>query len=430
MGWGPVLRASAAAASKLPASLLPPRGAAALQRHGALFCPARLTSAAGTAAEGWSYEQVDAETGRTPLDKLYEERLQRIRVVFESPLPPLPRDGNVSPDFLVGFAHYEYRLRDQYRAVLARALDVPVAAVQLSVAWSGRFDVTRFNRVQKVCGVCVAPEHAPPTAELQERVRRVVRAVNERQSEPLLAAHLVQASEAIAEVEFAATERDAVVAERVHQWLRERVLRPHLVLVLYGTNNIARTESRGTPPPSGELDRQRAFIEEKWLKAFSHRRVVPHVLSLEQLTQLFQEAVRRGEVKGVALMQPHDAPGGAAGRTKEKEETAKNDPAATTTAAAATEVPVKLLSLEDAAAWQRLLRGAVLRRYDNRAVFPLLFLHGECAGGAEEMRYLLHNREALDAVLLHPNDVAFKKKFMNRFRSSHSRLRMAEEMSV
>ncbi|KAH8616914.1 hypothetical protein ERJ75_000430600 [Trypanosoma vivax] len=106
---------------------------------------------------GWCYEEVDPETGRTPLDILYEEHLQRIKAVFEHPLPPLPRDGTASPDFLVGFAHYDYRLRDQYRAVIARALDVSVSEVRLSVAWSGRFNVSQFNRVQKVCGVCVRP---------------------------------------------------------------------------------------------------------------------------------------------------------------------------------------------------------------------------------------------------------------------------------
>ncbi|RNF00182.1 hypothetical protein TraAM80_07763 [Trypanosoma rangeli] len=436
MAWRPVLRAPEAGVvpSRLLSSLFLLRRGSGTPYRGGLLCPTRFTSTTTTTTttEGWSYEQVDAATGRTPLDKLYEERLQRIQAVFESPIPPLPRDGNVSPDFLVGFAHYEYRLRDQYRAVLARALDVPVVAVRLSVAWGGRFDVTRFNRVQKVCGVCVAPEQAPSTAELQERMKRVVRAINERQSESLLSAHLVQASEAIPEVEFAAAERDAVVAERVHQWLREHVLRPHLVVVLHGANNDAKAVHYGAaPPPNGELERQRAFIE-KWLKAFSQRRIVPHILSLERLTQLFQEAVRQGVVKGVAMLQPQDDLGEAAVRTKERDAAAKFNPTTFTATSPAEEAEtfVKSLSVEDADACRRLLCRAVLRRYDNRAVFPLLFLHGECAGGAEEMRYLLHNREALDAVLLHPNDVAFKKKFMNRFRSSHSRLRMAEEMSV
>ncbi|EAN84504.1 hypothetical protein, conserved, partial [Trypanosoma cruzi] len=322
----------------------------------------------------------------------------------------------------------------QYRAVLARALDLPVAAVRLSVAWSGRFDVTRFNRVQKVCGVCVASGNTPHMAELQERIRRVVRAINERQSESFLASHLVQASGAIPEVEFAATERDAIVAERVHRWLCENILRPHLVVVVYGANNDARNGSNSNGvQKNGDLARQRAFIEEKWLKAFYHRRVVPHVLSFSRLKELFQDAVRRGEVEGVALLQPKSNPDEEARDAKKSlEAEAKSGPTASATAAPAEKsgTPVKLLALDDEAAWHTLLRSAVFRRCDNRVAFPLLFIHGDSVGGVEEMRYLLHNREALDAVLLHPNDVAFKKKFMSRFRSSHSRLRMAEEMSV
>ncbi|PWV13544.1 hypothetical protein C3747_42g20 [Trypanosoma cruzi] len=441
MAWRPALRAAAGGGattasfnSPSPISLLG-RGVAVQLCRLTLFCPQRFKSTSTTATTGgWSYEQVDTRTGRTPLDTLYEERLQRIRAVFESPLPPMPRDGNVSPDFLVGFAHYEYRLRDQYRAVLARALDLPVAAVRLSVAWSGRFDVARFNRVQKVCGVCVASGNTPHMAELKERIRRVVRAINERQSESFLASHLVQASGAITEVEFAATERDAIVAERVHRWLCEHILRPHLVVVVYGANNDARDgpNSNGVQK-NGEFARQRAFIEEKWLKAFYHRRVVPHVLSFSRLKELFQDAVRRGEVKGVALLQPKANPDEEARDAKKSlEAEAKSGPTASATAAPAEEsgTPVKLLALDDEAAWYTLLRSAVFRRCDNRVAFPLLFIHGDSVGGVEEMRYLLHNREALDAVLLHPNDVAFKKKFMSRFRSSHSRLHMAEEMSV
>ncbi|PWU93216.1 hypothetical protein C4B63_32g19 [Trypanosoma cruzi] len=441
MAWRPALRAAAGGGattasfnSPSPVSLLG-RGVAVQLCRLTLFCPQRFTSTSTTATTGgWSYEQVDTRTGRTPLDTLYEERLQRIRAVFESPLPPMPRDGNVSPDFLVGFAHYEYRLRDQYRAVLARALDLPVAAVRLSVAWSGRFDFTRFNRVQKVCGVCVASGNTPHMAELQERIRRVVHAINERQSESFLASHLVQASGVIPEVEFAATERDAIVAERVHRWLCEHILRPHLVVVVYGANNDARDgpNSNGVQK-NEELARQRAFIEEKWMKAFYHRRVVPHVLSFSRLKELFRDAVRRGEVEGVAHLQPKANPDEEAINAKKSlEAETKSGPTASATAAPAEEsgTPVNLLALDDEAAWHTLLRSAVFRRCDNRVAFPLLFIHGDSVGGVEEMRYLLHNREALDAVLLHPNDVAFKKKFMNRFRSSHSRLRMAEEMSV
>ncbi|ORC88775.1 uncharacterized protein TM35_000152060, partial [Trypanosoma theileri] len=386
-------------------------------------------------SEGWCYEHVDPTTGRTPLDELYEKQQERIQAVFENPLPPMPRDGNINPDFLVGFAHYQYRLRDQYRAVLARALNVPLSSLQLSVAWSGRFDVTRFNRVRKVCGVCITtnPTSSIPQGneterekkekekkeELQERIKRVVHAINERESETLLALHLVQASEAIPEVEFAAAERENVAAERIYKWMRESILKPHIVVVLYGPNNFNsnlnlnnnNNNLNKNKKMSEEMERQRRFIEEKWMKAFFHRRIIPRILSFADLTKLLHTAVEKGEVAGITIQKEVK---------EEKEKKEEKDKKTLERDEMRIEVP----PLTDTAVWEKLLRKAVFRRHEDRAVFPVLYVHGECAGGAEEMRYLLQNTPALDALLLHPNDVAFKKKFMSRLRASHSRLRM------
>ncbi|KAH9597333.1 hypothetical protein LSM04_009418 [Trypanosoma melophagium] len=383
--------------------------------------------------QGWSYEHVDPTTGRTPLDELYDKQQKRIQAVFENPLPPMPRDGNINPDFLVGFAHYQYRLRDQYRAVLAGALDVPLSSLQLSVAWSGRFDVTRFNRVRKVCGVCITANHTNMQSEkekekeeLQQRIKRVVRAINERESETLLALHLVQASEAIPEVEFAAAERETAAAERVYNWMREYIIKPHIVVVLYGAN---RKNSEATGMESKEMERQRIFIEEKWMKAFFHRRIIPRVLSFVDLTKLLHNAVQKGEVEGIIVEKKEPVETSSTSTSEAKTNTQGSQINTSAPYAEEKIETVKVPPLENTAAWENLLRKAVFRRHEDRAVFPLLFVHGECAGGAEEMRYLLQNKEALDAVLLHPNDVAFKKKFMNRFRASHSRLQMAEEMA-
>ncbi|RHW73342.1 hypothetical protein DPX39_040049400 [Trypanosoma brucei equiperdum] len=441
-------------------------------------------TAAAPSGEGWCYEEVDPTTGRTPLDILYDQRLQRIKAVFDSPLPPLPCDGSVNPDLLVGFSHYDYRLRDQYRGVVAQGLQVPVAAVRLSVAWSGRFDVSRFNRVQKVCGVCVDIKSLTTSGtaasgqyrvgdelcgkveergenevrgELQHRIARFVRSVNERQSETLLRFQITQASEAVPDVEFVAAERELVAVECVQRWFRECILKPHLAVVIYGRNynlsqgsyerggsrsnngNEAECDIYGRGPPGQfrceeDVERQRAFIERKWLKAFAHRRIVPYVLSVDDLTSMMCTAVQNGEVEsGLAVLQ-----GRAAGCDNSSNEghsscsCADRSDAVTDTgecsAKDGSRPPLKL-PLDDFHSWQRLLRKAVFRRHEEHAVFPVFFVHGEWAGGVEEMRYLLQNREAVDALLLHPNDIVFKKKFMSRLQKSHSRLRMAEEIS-
>ncbi|EAN83755.1 hypothetical protein, conserved, partial [Trypanosoma cruzi] len=74
MAWRPALRAAAGGAttasfnSPSPVPLLG-RGVAVQLCRLTLFCPQRFTSTSTTATTGgWSYEQVDTRTGRTPLD--------------------------------------------------------------------------------------------------------------------------------------------------------------------------------------------------------------------------------------------------------------------------------------------------------------------------------------------------------------------------
>ncbi|KAG5478041.1 hypothetical protein LSCM4_05439 [Leishmania orientalis] len=227
---------------------------------------------------GWGLEDVSCRTGRTQLEELYERNADRIRAILEQPLPAMPQDGSVDPDFFVGFASYSYQLRDQYRAVLARELQVPVRAVRLSVAWSGRFDVRRFGRVQKVCGVCldrqvlVAAAHGereknpgaglgrdesgfaaktriiadgeaalpssastlPLPEALQKRIQALVAAINGRRRDDLLQVSFFQASPPIPEVEFALTRREHRLLFYLHEWIRRRVLQSAVVAVVYG----------------------------------------------------------------------------------------------------------------------------------------------------------------------------------------------------
>ncbi|AYU79236.1 hypothetical protein, conserved [Leishmania donovani] len=246
---------------------------------------ASLSTVAHDAKAGWGLEDVNSLTGRTQLEELYKRNLDRIRAILEQPLPAMPQDGSVDPDFFVGFASYSYQLRDQYRAILARELQVPVKAVRLSVAWSGRFDVRLFGRVQKVCGVCLdrqvllAATHSereknpgtelarkegdfaaktriteadeasslssasaiPLPETLHKRMDALVAAINGRRREDLLQVSFFQASPPIPEVEFALTRREHRLLYHLHEWIRRHVLQSALVVVVYGVP---------PPPPS------------------------------------------------------------------------------------------------------------------------------------------------------------------------------------
>lgn len=242
---------------------------------------------------GWGLEDVNSRTGRTQLEELYERNLDRIRAILEQPLPAMPQDGSVDPDFFVGFASYSYQLRDQYRAILARELQVPVRAVRLSVAWSGRFDVRRFGRVQKVCGVCLDRQALPAATHKEretnpgtglgrkegdfaaktritevdeaassssasalplpetfhKRIHELVAAINGRRREDLLQVSFFQASPPIPEVEFALTRREHRLLYHLHEWIRRHVLQSAVVVVVYGVP---------PPPPSATSNDTRA----------------------------------------------------------------------------------------------------------------------------------------------------------------------------
>lgn len=508
-------------------------------------------SASARAEPGWGLERVDGATGKTSLEDLYDRNLSRIHHILEQPLPPLPQDGSVDPDFFVGFASYSYQPRDQYRAVLARELQVPVKAVRLSVGWSGRFNVKRFGRVQKVCGVCLdrevltqandgaaaaaasasgergASPQALPDA-VQERMMSLIADINTQQREDLLQVQLFQASPPIPEVEFALTRQEHRLVYHLHDWLRRSVLRRAVAVVVCGLPPppSPTTTNPNTAPAKVKLEKetegavvhrhfaewqQRARevsagqweeVQRRWVRLFHRREIVPSVVSLTELATALAVAVARGDVTGVQCESPdgsgeatavqlegplrevvieiasaaassgsvRDSEGKPQGtaieRVEEEEEEAAEDATATLhtgvthrdvllplgASSASAEAAVADFSTpaqeEAALRWVRLVYQALLLRETHSAglagsgapspsatapvevALPALFTHGVYAGSRKEVEYLQRNRTAMDAVLLHPHEISFKKKFVSRLRNGHRRLKMEEEAAA
>lgn len=284
-----------------------PTGASARQAAQTTFTSpdAGQTAESPSSEPGWGLETVDTATGKTALEELYDRNLSRIHRVLEQPLPPMPQDGSVDPDFFVGFASYSYQLRDQYRAVIARELQVPVKAVRLSIAWSGRFNVKRFNRVQKVCGVYLdrntlagvsedptrshasvetkkgkdvkeqagrpARQSHPSSSSspsshnalpevVAQRITALVTAINTQKREDLLQVQLFQASPPIPEVEFALTRQEHRLLYRLHEWTRHNVLQRTVAVVVYGAPP---TPLPPSPQTSGEASREAGASRDK-----------------------------------------------------------------------------------------------------------------------------------------------------------------------
>lgn len=349
------------------------RGASSGEEEGAVTAQPPPTSSSvppsSTSAMGWSYDVVDPQSGKTSLDVLYERHFNHIHRILEQPLPPLPRDGNMNPDFFMGFAVYRYTLRDQYRAVVAKALGIQVAAVRLSVAWSGRFDVRHFSKAQKVCGIWLDRRRlADTTTEsatmdddalpplLQEKITGLINAVNACNRPDLLGVQLIQASMALPEVEFAISRREHRLLFHLHQWIRATLLQRHLVVVVLGCPPPRQHESATAATTSGargkqggagvvtaarlngdaqveaattlshvlqqwmdsetrEVAAQRQLIESRWLKQLHNREVVPEVILLTDVATRLAHAIAAGEMAllhgrgGEAASSP-DATGG------------------------------------------------------------------------------------------------------------------------
>lgn len=140
-----------------------------------------------TTAKGWSFDhEVHPRTGESAVEQVYAREQLRYQMLLSNENGALPAaayaDGSISPHFFVGFSHYDYRLRDVYRAILAKHLSAGVrhrglsssipllgaSNIQLSVSWSGRFHPKAFHRVQRVCGVRLhLPLDASPTSDAQ-----------------------------------------------------------------------------------------------------------------------------------------------------------------------------------------------------------------------------------------------------------------------
>lgn len=332
---------------------------------------------------GWKWEtDFDPLTGETPLEKLYR-RYERDDLPF--PLDSeqaclqagAPRssstcfpaeaynDGSISPHFFVGFSHYDYRLRDVYRGMISKKLNelqgeassiypVAVEDVKLSVGWSGRFNIRRFNKVRRVCGVRIrtteeignpiemksSPSNASSEESkgkksdkegaknaceslpdsLKESVKKFVDLVNQQKNHDLLSLRFFQASEAIQEIEFDISSSvslgldDGTVEERSRMaeffWLREiitrKIIAVHKAVIVLGSGSgytDLSKESKETSAEKGDLSGVGTFLtvlhhessvtqkqklrylyEDRWLKTFHSRRVIPKVTSLLSLS--------------------------------------------------------------------------------------------------------------------------------------------------
>ncbi|CCW65986.1 unnamed protein product [Phytomonas sp. Hart1] len=496
---------------------------------------------------GWDYEMVDPVTGKTSIDLLYESHLDRIQQILERPLPPMPPDGHINPDFFVGFLYYNYRLRYQYRSTIAQELQLPVQAVKLSVAWSGRFDVSRFNQVQKVCGIYLdrgllpgASSHstgkAGPQDEtdsrlsdaIQERMAALIQAINARRTPHLLQTQLFQASSAIPEVEFALSRREHRLRTHLYHWIHPNILGSSLAVIVQGgdlelyrayarrgsgpVDPTPRASFDGPPTPAyaewltGEIDasaRQGRFVDRHWLGQFHSREIIPRRLSLRGVAALVTWAILQGEVGPLRLPRHPEASlaeknagasqgGNPSGLSHEEEPGA----AATQDEGLLSEAQVRLLeycrdhlqsgvqrnqmepeprtgeekgsvssqmfsaeaclfgnddfmhgleqSLQSTALqWICTIRRALFLHDEGTSVadgftssgtssisLPALFVHRAYAGGLVEMRYLRSNKAAMDALLLHPNDIVMKKAFARQLRNGYQRLRIYEEMDT
>ncbi|CUG88121.1 Hypothetical protein, putative [Bodo saltans] len=359
----------------------PPRAAEPLRRgdsvksHHTTHANATTTSQHidGGAADDqlpWEYDHVNAATGKTPLEERFDAATQKVRDIFDKPLPDLPLDdGSIEPDVLVGFAFYNFRLRDQYRSIIAKMLGLHASEVVLSVGWSGRFDVSRFANCQKVCGVRIKRSNqqqqkdsssSPTTAtssmnrddekmypageevrsereqtrpleplspELQSRIESFVHTARKRKDESLLNLHIINAATALKEVQF--SKRNAEV-EAVLSFLKHnmQLFSQHQVVILHNE-----TES-----------------ERQWLYSSNSIPI--------NTTTVVANAVH--------------------------------------------------------AALARFTREGVVR-------FPAVFCNGTHVGSIPQMTYLQSNTRAFDAILMRPNDLSYAKKFLSKLSGDQRR---------
>jgi hypothetical protein len=347
----------------------------------------------------WEYDHVNVTTGKTSLEERFDAATQKVRDIFDKPLPDLPSDdGSIEPDLLVGFAFYNFRLRDQYRAMIAKMLGLHAGEVELSVGWSGRFDVSRFSNCQKVCGVRIrrasqAPQptsteaggqfnvrggerqpREPLSSELQGRIEEFIHAARKRKDESLLSLHIINATAALKEVQF--TKRNAEV-DAILRFLQDdlQLFTQHQAVIIHNdtTSELQWVEGRGE-------------------KIFRDRKVVPHVVSVRELCQRVAAAAADASV---AALQP-------------LRESASAQLPSTTGGSAPPQPPTTTnITSGVLAALARATREGVVR-------FPAVFCNGSHVGSIPQMTYLQSNVRAFDAILLRPNDISIAKKFISR----------------
>ena len=166
----------------------------------------RRGAGAPTEARGWglaSREDVaDIDRAHATAQDLALRRLSQ----------PIPRPDvdDSRPDFLVGALQYRFGDRGQWRVVFGRELEVPAAAVALSVSWHGRLPNDFMRGVQKAVGVTIdarqvdqagspfsemARQSPDAAAEREGRLQEIIAAVNDRRVLDLVELGIVKAAD-------------------------------------------------------------------------------------------------------------------------------------------------------------------------------------------------------------------------------------------
>ena len=399
-------------------------------RPGSRGVPPAATAAAtaGRAAkggiQGWGFESSPEAAVPQRLRAAHAAAHGKVTQALAAPLPELPIDGS-NPQLLIGFTHYNYRQRLQYRRALAEAcgaaltedtegklllkhaqgganaassskataatatataakLPPPVVLtpddVRLSVAWQDPYLRRRHGfadaNVERVGGVALqlpkeaSAAHALLDVEepvMHRAVRLLTRRINEHRDETLMGLYVTRASATPALTARPSPPVASDVVTRAAAEIQAEAT-AHVVLLLY-------------------TDAQREAVEYHYARAFHSHRVVPKFVNVDRVKtwpSAIWHAVRNAPATGAATETPSDA-------------------TATATATAAGgggEAPLDAHT--DGARLQLLKEAVASLGHMGEVRFPLVFVHGVRVGSGSAIRYFKGSRFQLDRLLHAP----------------------------
>ena len=344
---------------------------------------------------GWRYEKVD-KNFQTKLEAAYEENREKIHRLFSEPLViNLPKhDGNFCPDLFVGFSHYEHRMRDEYRQVIAKILGLAdPKMIALSSAWSGRFNPSAFPASRKVLGVSIKgikrtddnekdvnrgaqretseDKDGRHDGEYSAKIRAAVADINKNR---YLKHHINAASIATAEVELKADDKNVfLVAKHI-----SHEAQAHRVFVLCFSDK--------------DVEKFSAMMD-SWLRAAE---VVPKILLAKDL---LVACSLPGDLRIL-----HEGSGGGGGDFEQQQRREGR-----------IEVPSPSFQI---------LMSSLKQIAGGYDVNPscVVFINGALLGGLPVMaEFVRRNSRGLLAALQRPNDVEFKNLAMRRVGKKASR---------